>query len=524
MIGEFWSINAPALLIAIPMLGAFATPLLGKMGKTPRNLWILLITALTFATSALLAAEVYTTGPVIYTFGAVDPAVALVSDSGGIPVRIIFNVDAMSAFMALMASVVGLVAGIYSLPSGKMKSGRDGYFSLLLLLLVGILGMVCTGDLFNFFVFLEISSLAGAALVAYRIDKGVAVEAGLKYAFLSSLAGLIFLYAVALLYGQYDSLNIAVIAERMQFGFLDKVALALFLTGLAMKAGAVPMHFWMPDTYSMAPSAITAFLVVSSQASLYGVFRIAFTLYGLRLNYVTVGWFIIILGVLSMLVGVSMAILQENVKRLMAYHSISQTGYMLLGVGVGLAVLGDPAMMESFGLTAMEGGLFHLVNNAMYKGLLFLTAGAIFFRAGTHNLNKLGGLGHSMKLTMLFFIIGALAIAGIPPFNGFSSKLMIYESVFAFNPLLAIIAMVVSILTLASFVKVFHAIFMGPKRGEYAGVNEVPVPMLAAMGILALLTVLMGIFPQQFVDLMIRPAAGALVNQGSYIASVMGGL
>lgn len=524
MIWDLLGAHAPALLLAIPMLGAFAIPLIGRLGKTPRNLWILLITALTFATSVVLAAEVYTTGPVIYTFGAVDPSVALAGDSGGIPVRIIFNVDAMSAFMALFASFVGMIAAVFSFPSGKMESGRDGYFALLLLLLVGILGMVCTGDLFNFFVFLEINSLAGAALVAYRIDKGVAVEAGLKYAFLSTMAGLLVLFAVGLLYGQYDSLNIAVIAARMQFGFLDKVALALLLTGLAMKAGAVPMHFWTPDTYSMAPSAITAFLVVASQASLYGVFRVAFSLYGLTLNYFTVGWFIIILGVLSMFIGVSMAIPQKDVKRLMAYHAVSQTGYMLLGVGVGLAVLGDPAMMESFGLTAMEGGIFHIVNHAMYKGLLFLTAGAIFYQTGTRNLNKLGGLGHSMKWTMLFFVIGALAIAGIPPFNGFASKLMIYESVFAFNPALSIIAMVVSILTLASFVKVFHAIFMGPKQERYDEVKEVPAPMLAAMAVLALLTVLMGIFPQQIVDLVISPAAGALVDQGSYIASVMGGL
>lgn len=290
------------------------------------------------------------------------------------------------------------------------------------------------------------------------------MEAGLKYGFLSTLAGLMVLYAIGLLYGQYDSLNMAVIASRMSYTMLDKVALALFVAGLALKAGAVPLHFWTPDAYSMAPGAVTAFLVVASQAGLYGLFRILFSVYGLTLNYVTVGWAVIILGVLSMFVGVTMAIPQKDVKRLMAYHAVSQSGYMLLGVGVGLVVLGDAAAMDAFGRTAMEGGIFHIVNHAMYKGLLFLTAGgAIFLQAGTRNLNKLGGLGHSMKWTMLFFIIGALAIAGIPPFNGFASKLMIYESVFAFSPpVIAVIAMVVSVLTLASFVKVFHAIFMAP--------------------------------------------------------------
>lgn len=118
----------------------------------------------------------------------------------------------------------------------------------------------------------------------------------------------------------------------------------------------------------------------------------------------------------------------------MAYHAVSQTGYMLLGVGVGLAVLGNADALAKYGKTAMAGGLFHIINHAMYKGLLFLTAGAVFYRCGTRNLNKLGGLGHTMPWTMVFFMIGALAIAGVPPFNGFASKLLIYESVFRFSP------------------------------------------------------------------------------------------
>lgn len=523
MIADIIVQNAPALLLAVPMLGAFATPLFGKISETARNFWAVLIMSVTLALAGILAVEVYSLGTVSYTFGSAVSSLTIPPDSGGIPIRIIFTVDAMSAFMALAASIVGFAVMLYSISSVKKESGKDGYYALLLLLMVGILGMVCTGDLFNFFVFLEINSLAGAALVAYRIERGVAVEAGLKYAVLSTLGGLLVLFSIALLYGQYDSLNIAYIAGQMQFTMLDQVALVMMLVALAMKAGTVPMHFWTPDAYSMAPSSITALLVVASQASLYGVFRIAFTLYNVTLDYLTVGWIIIILGVLSMFVGVSMALPQKDVKRLMAYHAVSQTGYMLLGVGVGLAVLGTPELLDKYGIMAMEGGIFHIINHAMYKGLLFLTAGAIFYRTGTRNLNKMGGLGHSMKWTMLFFIIGALAIAGIPPFNGFASKLMIYESVFMFNPILSIIAMVVSILTLASFVKVFHSIFMGPKQQEYAEVKEAPVPMMVGMGVLAVLVVLFGIFPQQVVDILISPAANALIDQSGYIAAVLGG-
>jgi len=524
MIGDIITQNAPAFLLAVPMLGAFLTPLMGRFSGRVRDGWAVLMMFLTLVIAAILAIQVYTVDTMVYTFGAAASSLAVPVDSGGIPIRIIFTVDAMSAFMALSASIVGFAVILFSLSSIKKNTGKDGYYALLLLLMVGILGMVCTGDLFNFFVFLEINSLAGAALVAYRGDKGVAVEAGLKYGVLSTLGGLLVLFAIALLYGQYDSLNIAYIASQMQFTLLDKVALVMMLVALAMKAGAVPMHFWTPDAYSMAPSSITAILVVASQASLYGLFRVLFTLYGVTLNYYTIGWIVIILGVLSMFVGVSMAIPQKDIKRLMAYHAVSQTGYMLLGVGVCLAVLGDPVLMKSFGMTAMEGGIFHIINHAMYKGLLFLTAGAIFYRTGTRNLNKMGGLGHSMKWTMIFFIIGALAIAGIPPFNGFASKLMIYESVFMFCPLLSIIAMVVSILTLASFVKVFHSVFMGPEQSEYNDAKEVPASMMIGMGILTLFVIVFGLFPQQIVDILIAPAAEALVNQSGYIASVLGGV
>lgn len=518
--------NLPGLLLAVPLIFAFATPLIGRYLPRARDGWVLLGMVLTSIIGLFIASAVFTGGTVAYTFGVPDPSVTVPPDSGGIPVRIIFTIDAMSAFMVVIAVVTGLCVMLYSLSAASRSSGKDGYYTLFLLLVAGVLGMVCTGDLFNFFVFLEIASLAGAALVAFRVDKGIAIEAGLKYAMLSTIGGLFFLLGVALLYGQYNTLNIAFLAERMGTTGLttaDAVALVLFVTALAMKCGAVPMHFWAPDAYAMAPAAVTAFLVVSSQASLYALFRICFSLYGQTLNTVLLGWFIIILGVLSMFIGVTMAILQKDVKRLMAYHAVSQTGYMLLGVGVGLAVLSSPLLLSNFGMMAMEGGIFHIMNHAFYKGLLFLTAGVIFYRCGTRNLNDLGGLGHSMKWTMLFFIIGALAIAGIPPFNGFASKLMIYESVFYFNPLLSIIAMVVSILTLASFVKVFHSIFMGPKRPEFADVTEAPLPMLIGMGVLSLLVILFGIFPEQVVEVMVAPAASALADQAGYISSVMGG-
>ncbi len=517
--------HLPALLIAVPLFTAFLMPVVGSPGRVLRSIGAILGVIWTSTVGLLLAWKVFTTGTVLYVFGAASSQQLLTMESGGIPFRIIFEVDALSALMVVIASISSLAITFYALAAKSRISGRRGFYSMLFLLIAGIMGMVSTGDLFNFFVFLEITSLSGAALVAFRIDKGLAVEAGLKYALLSTVGALSVLLAIGILFGQYNTLNIAMLATRLQFTLLDKVALTLLIVPLAMKCGAVPMHFWTPDAYAAAPSSITALLVVSSQASLYGLFRILFSLYGnlLQFSWLTFGWFLIVLGVLSMFIGVTMALPQKDVKRLMAYHAVSQTGYMLLGVGVGLAVLGNREALDAYGRTAMAGGLFHILNHAMYKGLLFLTAGAIFYRTGTRNLNKLGGLGHSMPWTMVFFMIGALAIAGIPPFNGFASKLLIYESVFQFSPILSIIAMIVSILTLASLVKVFHAMFMGAPRAEYAGVRELPKGMLLGMAILAIVVIITGLMPRLFIDGMITPAVNALVDRTDYIAAILGG-
>ena len=298
---------------------------------------------------------------------------------------------------------------------------------------------------------------------------------------------------------------------------LDKIALGLLVTVFSLKAGSVPMHMATPDAYSEAPGGISAIFVAASQTGLYALFRMSFTIYGhynpntgaFNLDTYTLGWIVVILGVLSMFIGVTMALVQKDIKRLMAYHAISQTGYMLLGVGVGIAVLSDPAKMTAFGVDAMRGGIFHIINHALYKGLLFLTAGAVFYRLQTRNLNEMHGLGHTMRFTTVFFMIGALAIAGMPPMNGFSSKLLIYESVYQFNPIIAVIAMLVSVLTLASFVKVFYSAFLGPKPENPP--EDAPTSMLIGMTILVAVIIVFSLFPGLVVERLIDPAVRALL-------------
>ncbi len=507
--------HLPALMIAVPLFGAFVSPLFKKKQNIVA-IWAILITAVTVGLSLLLMYQVRLNGVIVYVFGADKPTLVLPSGYK-VPIRIMFEIDGIGAFMAISATLMSFVGALYSYSHVEGESGLEKYYALLLLLEVGILGMVLTGDLFNLFVFLEIAGIAGSALVGFRNYRGEASEAGIKYLIVSSVASLMVLFAVGILYGEYGNLNLAYISRQVSFNTLDMIAFGLLFASFAMKCGAVPMHYWVPDAYTEVPAGINPALLVSTYASLYALFRVSFTLFAnISISLARVGWIMSVLGVLTMFIGVTMALVQKDVKRLMSYHAISQTGYMLLGVGVGLTVLHDPKALAEFGRTAMAGGIFHIINHIIYKSLLLMTAGALFYVTGTRNLNEMGGLARKMPITTLCFIVGAAAISGLPPFNGFASKFLIYESSYRLNPLLAVFAMVTSILTLASFVKVFASAFLGPPLEKFENVREVPKPMIVAMVILALLCILFGLFPDVVLDKLVYPAVDALINVAQY--------
>ncbi len=517
--------HAPALLVAVPLLAAFLTPILAKFGKKLRDAWVLLIAIGVELMVLLYAYHIFTTGATTYTFGD-DPS--LVMPSGAtVPVRIIFNIDALSMFMVFISSTLFLLGVVYSMSFIKDETGKDKFFTLLLLMLVGMIGLELTGDLFNLFVFFEILSISSAALVGFRIDRAKSVEAALKYMMLSVIAGLFFLFAIGIFYGQYDALNIATIAQRLQYNALDRIALVIMIAVFALKFGAVPMHMWKPDAYGEAPAPVAMVLVASGQASLYALIRVLFTLYGNKLDIEVVSWVIIAIGVISMFVGITMALVQKDLKRFIAYTAISQTGYMVMAIGVGLASLytdnNGVVTAKDFGYQALTGGLFHILNDAITISLLFLIAGAVYYRTGTTDLNKMGGLAHRMPKTTIFFFIGGLAMAGMPPFNSFASKLLIYESVYYYNPVLTIIALLLSMLTLAAFVKIFHSVFLGPPQSRFSQVKEVPVTMLLPMAALVVFIIALGLFPGIVVDRFVEPAVDALLDRQGYLDRITGG-
>ena len=528
--------QSPALIVAIPLLGAFLTPLIGKINDKVRNGFVVFIVLLTSFFVFLLSNDILTNGSIrTYIFGG------KIGESAGSPVvRILFEVDGMSAFMIIIGAILAIVAVIYSLKYMKEYTGLDKYYTLILLMIAGMFGMMMTGDMFNFFVFLEITSIAACALIAFWTNKGQSVYAGLKYIIISTIGALFILFAIAILYSQYNALNIAVLADSIQYTFLDKIAFVLLISGLAMKAGIVPMHMWMPDAYSRAPAPISIMLVGATQACLYALYRVVFSLYGKPLwdtealktiggtnIYLPgiLGILLVVLAVVTIIVGVLMALKQTNFKRLIAFAAVAEIGYMLLAVGAAIAAIAmDPAtgatVMSPHGIMALKGGIFHIMNDALDIGLLFLVAGAIYYATSETSLNKMGGLARNMKYTTVFFFIGLLAVAGMPPMNGFASKLLIYESIYQVNPILAIVAILCSILLLAMFVKVLHSAFLGPKLPKFNGVKEVPKSMLIAMGIIACIIIFFGLFPDLVMNNIVEPAANALLNSGLYIGGI----
>jgi len=525
--------HAPALIVAIPLLGAFLVQLVGRLHEKAKVVFALLTILLTNCFLYLLTYDVFTNGIRTYIFGNADLTLPVV--------RILFEVDAMSIYMALISTTLILVAFIFSWVYMKDNTGLDKFYTLMLLLTAGMLGMVFTGDIFNFFVFLEITGISSAALVAFWVHKAEAVEAGFKYILISAIGALFVLFAIALLYGQYDALNIAVLAQSIQFTFLDKIALVILLVSLAMKAGLFPMHMWLPDSYSRAPAPVTIGLVAATLASFYGVLRVIFSLYGgiysgtdlALLSTLTstkfMGSLLIGLALLAILVGVIMALRQTDLKRLIAFAAVAEIGYMFLGIGTWMAaktVHVDPDGIATaisilpYGNLALQGGIFHLFNDAFDIGLLFLVAGVIFFVTKERSLDNLSGLARHMKATTIFFIIGLCAVAGLPPLNGFASKLLLYESTFQLNPILGIVAIVGSILLLAVFVKVFYAAFMGPDLIK-TNVHKEPRSMIIAMGILAAVIIIIGLFPDLFLTHFVEPATDALLNFSSYTNAVL---
>jgi multicomponent Na+:H+ antiporter subunit D len=389
----------------------------------------------------------------------------------------------------------------------------------------GMNGVVLSGDLFNIFVFLEISVISSYALVAFGVEKNE-LEASFKYQVLGGLASFLILFGIGFIYWKTKTLNIADIKEVFSNGY-DKTyylfVQILILSGFGLKAAIIPFHAWLPDAHSSAPSPISAMLsgVFIKAVGIYVIFRLFFNMF-----VISEGMAILIttLGTLSMVIGVFLAIGQWDIKRLLAYHSISQMGYVVLSVGIGMILISRGSNPEVAAL-AITGGIFHLINHAAFKGLLFLNAGAIEYTTGTRNLKEMGGLARSMPVTSATSFVASMSISGVPPFNGFFSKLIIIiAAILGRFYLLAALAVIVSIITLASFLKFQrYAFYNKSDIREDKQFKEVPFPMAFSMVVLSIICVLLSLLAIPDVrHVILTPAIDILTDHLKYTSTIIG--
>ena len=500
----------PVYSIMVLFLGAFLIVLLGQ-NKTVRNLIAFAAMACSVACMIALFKPVMLEGEIIaYWMG--NRAIA-----GGYAIGIALEVDALGLFFGLLISTVVFISGIYSFQYMSHDDNQQQYYVLYLMLAGGVMGLVLSGDIFNMFIMIEILTFAAVALTAFRNQVYGALEAAFKYLVVGSIGSTCILVGITILYAQMHTLNFAQLSQLIP-GNLNNatiLAFALLYIGFSTKAFLVPFHPLAADAHGAAPASVSVLISgVLTKSGIYGIIRLTYFLFQ-TMNLGSMQFMLCFIGCMSMFICVTMALAQHDFKRLLAFHSISQIGYVLTAVGLCTAL----------GISA---GLYHAMNHTLFKGLLFLAAGAVLHETGTTDLGKLGGLSKKMPQTTLLFLVGAFSISGVPPFNGFASKWMIYQASYQKAVesgnigflFVTIIALITSVLTLASFVKVSQSVFFGQLPKECENVKEVGFGMRFAMGLLAVMCVISGVFPELITTYITEPAAKAVFSVGNYISAM----
>ncbi len=421
----------------------------------------------------------------------------------GAPLGIELRLDGLAGLMLVTINTVGLALAMFSVQYMARYTSKLRFYSIFLCLVAGLNGIVLTGDLFSLYIFMELVAIGSYALVAFGCEHEE-LEAAFKYAVLGTVASAFVLVGIALTYGLLGTLSLQGLAGRIADGGMSPpltFALALFLCGFGLKAALVPFHAWLPDAHPAAPAPVSALLsgVVIKTAGIYVLLRMVFNVFTAQ-RVPELPPLLLGLGAASMIVGGFLAIVQHDFKRLLAYSSVSQVGYIVMAAGLGTPL----------GLT---GAVFHLVNHSVFKSLLFLDAGAVEYATGTRDLRHLGGLARRMPFTGSLTVLGTLAVSGVPPLNGFWSKLIIVLAcVESGHPWLALAAVLMSLMTLAALLKALKQAFYGAPAPATAAAVEAPAMMRLAMLLLAALCAAMALLVLGGLrtPLLVTPAVEAL--------------
>ena len=484
-----------ALVIIIPLIAALFVPVIGWWKKGLCYPWVVAVLVLPLISSIGILNRVIESGPFSYFLGGWAP-----------PWGIEYAIDYLNAFVLVIISVISLIVSIYSKKSveKEMPEKVVPFYTLFLLLVTGLFGIVATGDLFNVFVFLEIAALSCYALMA--IGRDGAPLATFRYIIMGTIGASFYLLGVGYLYIITGSLNMLDVAQRLPEFYHSRVVLTagvFMIVGIGLKMALYPLHAWAPNAYADAPSTVSGLIApLMTKVAAYMMIRVMFTVFKpvFFIEVIPVTTILTWMAAVAIIIGSIYAIAQTDLKKMLSYSVVAQIGYIALGIGLA----------NKSGLT---GAVLHILNEAFTKGCVFLVAGAIVYKMGACNINEFKNLYRKMPFTMSAFLIGAFSMVGIPPTCGFFSKIyLIMGSIDAGNWVFVAVLLFSSILNVVYFFRVIQiATFETPmpdysrdKAYEAVAMDEVPLSMLIPIQLMAAGIVLSGIFSTKIISTVIQ--------------------
>ena len=480
--------HLPVLLVVVPLVAAPIAALLNR----PRLSWAVAVAATLWALYAALEllSQTMAAGEIHYELGG-----------WAAPYGIEYVVDPVNAWVVVIVSLIGALVAPYARVSVEREITEDRiplFYAAFILCLTGLLGIAVTGDVFNVFVFLEISSLSAYALIALGSDRR-ALTASFQYLIMGSVGATFIVIGIGLMYVMTGTLNMADLADRLPEVSGTRtipVAFTFLTVGITLKLALFPLHLWLPNAYTYAPSAVTAFIAsTATKVGVYLLLRFFFTIFGVTFSFdvMQLDRILMPLALIAIVTMSLVAIYQENVKRLLAYSSVAQIGYMVLGI----------SFASVLGLTA---GILHLFNHALMKGALFMSMGCVMYRVGSVRLERMNGLGRAMPWTMAAFVVGGLSLIGVPFTVGFISKWYLVQAALEQGmwPVAGVV-LLGSLFALMYVWKVVEVAYFREADPEL-GISEAPLSLLAPTWVLVLANLYFGINASDSVGIATRAA------------------
>lgn len=488
----------PIWATLFPMIMTGAVFYTGRRSSVMRDVIAILTSVLTFLFVLGMYPVIMAGDKIYYPIAELIP-----------PFGLSFRVDVLGFGLALLSSLIWMLVTIYSVSYMKGNKYQNRYFTSMILTLSGCMGLFLAGDLFTLFVFYELMSLVSYILIVHS-ETTEALKAGFKYLIVTIAGGLFLFFGIIVTFEIGGAISLAeqgIITETSNLSFIGYIS---FIMGFGMKAGMVPLHVWLPDAHPVAPSPASALLSgIMIKTGAYGLIRVVFHVYDysviLEANW---HWILAIAAIITILLGSAVAIAQEDLKRRLAYSSVGQMGYILLGISI---------MTEM----AMVGDIFHIFTHAFMKSTLFLAAGVIITKTGKKKISDLGGIGYKMPLTMISFTIAALAMIGIPPLNGFISKWTLSLGALDANqPIYVLVLLLSSLMNAIYYLPIVNLAFFSPSSSEDTGMEselktskfEAPLTMVMPVMILGFSCLLLGLLPTNLPYELSEEAAKLLFN------------